>query len=80
VRTNIWAAWIAILVGILIIVIQSRRHPGLEESVYLPGRSPAERKATATLDSSAETETPGNDAAVTSNVTTEAPATSRKKK
>ncbi len=80
VRTNIWAAWIAILVGIIIIYVQNRRHPGLEESVYLPGRSPEERKAAATLDSPAETETPGNDAAVTSNVTTKAPATSRKKK
>ena len=80
VRTNIWAAWAAILVGILIIWWQNRRHPGLETSVYLPGRSPAERKAGTTLDSQSETETPGNDAAVTSNVATEASATSRKKK
>lgn len=39
IRTNIWAAYAAILLGIVIYIIQSRRHPGLEESVYLPGRS-----------------------------------------
>ena len=80
VRTNIWAAWAAIVVGLVIIWWQSRRHPGLEPSVYLPGRSPAERKAAKALDSSVETETTGNDAAVVSHVTDETPATSRKKK
>lgn len=38
IRTNIWAAWAAIVVGILIIAIQRRRHPGCEPGVYLPGR------------------------------------------
>ena len=80
VRTNIWAAWAAVVVGLVIIWWQSRRHPGLEPSVYLPGRSPADRQAAKALDSSAETETTGNDAAVASNSTTEPPATSRKKK
>lgn len=37
VRTNIWAAWAAIVIGVVIIVVQSRRHPGLEPSVYRPG-------------------------------------------
>ena len=80
VRTNIWAAWAAILIGLFIFWWQSRRHPGLESSVYLPGRSPAERQAAKALDSTTETEITGNDAAVASNVKTETPATSRKKK
>lgn len=38
VRTNVWAAFAAILVGLLILIIQGRRHPGREPSPYLPGR------------------------------------------
>jgi prolipoprotein diacylglyceryl transferase len=38
IRVNIWAAFGAIVVGIVIFAVQSRRHPGLEPSAYLPGR------------------------------------------
>lgn len=38
VRTNVWAAWAAILVGLVVIIVQSRRHPGLEPSPYVPGK------------------------------------------
>lgn len=38
VRTNVWAALAAILVGVVIFFVQRRRHPGGEPSVYLPGR------------------------------------------
>ncbi len=38
-RTNVWAALGAIVLGIVIFVVQSRRHPGLEPSVYMPGRN-----------------------------------------
>ena len=37
-RTNVLAALIAVLVGLILIIVQYRRHPGLETSVYLPGR------------------------------------------
>ena len=37
VRTNVWGAWVAILVGIIIFIVQTRRHPGLEISPYRPG-------------------------------------------
>ncbi len=37
-RTNVWAALIAIVLGIVIFRTQSRRHPGLEPSVYRPGK------------------------------------------
>ncbi|MEO7123707.1 MAG: prolipoprotein diacylglyceryl transferase [Lacisediminihabitans sp.] len=36
---NIWASFAAIILGILLIAIQTRRHPGLEPSPYVPGRS-----------------------------------------
>ncbi|MCU1475878.1 MAG: prolipoprotein diacylglyceryl transferase [Subtercola sp.] len=49
VRTNVWAAWLAILVGIVIIVVQRRRHPGLEKSAYVSGV--AWSPATAEVDS-----------------------------
>lgn len=37
IRTNVWAALLAIAVGIAIIIIQNRRHPGKELSVYVEG-------------------------------------------
>jgi prolipoprotein diacylglyceryl transferase len=40
-RINIWSAIVGIAVGLAIIVIQSRRHPGQEPSVYRPGRQPS---------------------------------------
>jgi prolipoprotein diacylglyceryl transferase len=40
-RVNIWSAIVGIALGLAIILIQSRRHPGLEDSVYKPGRAPA---------------------------------------
>ena len=39
-RTNIWAAYAAIILGVILFIVQSRRHPGREESIYLPGRGP----------------------------------------
>lgn len=39
-RINIWSAIIGVAVGLAIIVIQSRRHPGQEPTVYRPGRQP----------------------------------------
>lgn len=37
-RSNVWAAIIGIIVGLAILIVQSRRHPGLEPSPYQPGR------------------------------------------
>lgn len=39
-RINIWSAIFGILVGLAILIIQSRRHTGLEGSIYRPGREP----------------------------------------
>jgi prolipoprotein diacylglyceryl transferase len=40
-RINIWSAIAGIALGLAVVVIQSRRHPGLEDSVYKPGKAPA---------------------------------------
>ncbi len=37
-RTNVWAAVLGVLVGVAIIVVQSRRHTGDESSPYQAGR------------------------------------------
>jgi prolipoprotein diacylglyceryl transferase len=38
-RTNEFTALIAVLIGIIIIVVQHRRHVGVESSIYLSGRT-----------------------------------------
>jgi prolipoprotein diacylglyceryltransferase len=47
-RINIWSAILGVAVGLAIMVIQSRRHTGLEQSVYLPGKEPASKESPAT--------------------------------
>ncbi|MEX2441651.1 MAG: prolipoprotein diacylglyceryl transferase, partial [Pontimonas sp.] len=37
-RSNQWAALAAILLGVMIIIVQTKSHPGLEPSVYRPGK------------------------------------------
>lgn len=37
-RTNVWAAILGVILGIVVIAIQTRRHPGLEPSIYVPGK------------------------------------------
>jgi prolipoprotein diacylglyceryl transferase len=37
-RTNVWAAIFGVVVGLVIMIVQKRRHTGLEPSVYVPGR------------------------------------------
>ncbi|MBW8872240.1 MAG: prolipoprotein diacylglyceryl transferase [Leifsonia sp.] len=36
--TNVWAAFVAVVLGVIIFIVQSRRHTGLEPSPYRPGR------------------------------------------
>jgi prolipoprotein diacylglyceryl transferase len=38
IRSNVWGALAFILAGILIIAIQTKRHPGIEAGVYRPGK------------------------------------------
>lgn len=41
-RVNIWSALIGLTIGLLILVVQARRHPGAEPSIWAAGREPAE--------------------------------------
>lgn len=38
IRTNVWLAWVAVVVGVVVFAVQSRRHPGREPSLYRQGR------------------------------------------
>ena len=40
-RVNIWSALIGITIGAILFWVQTRRHPGLEPSIWLEGRDPA---------------------------------------
>ena len=54
-RVNVWSALIGIAVGLIIFLVQSRRHPGLEPSVFIPGREPAEEDQVETTTTAKET-------------------------
>ena len=70
IRSNVWGALAAIVVGLLILIIQTKSHPGIEPSVYRPGK---EWKPEDAVDSEQiySDEEPGDGAG-----TTPAPATS----
>lgn len=55
IRTNVWMAFLAIVVGVIVWVVQTRRHPGLEPSPWQPGREPGAEEG---VDSSRYTELP----------------------
>jgi prolipoprotein diacylglyceryl transferase len=38
IRTNVWAAILGVVIGLAILLVQKRRHPGYEPSPYVPGR------------------------------------------
>ena len=44
-RSNVWAAIIGVVLGLVIMVVQKRRHPGLEPSPYRPGREWVDKSA-----------------------------------
>ncbi|MBM7504878.1 prolipoprotein diacylglyceryl transferase [Agromyces aurantiacus] len=54
IRSNVWASFAAIVIGLVIILVQRRRHPGVEPSVYRPGRE--WKPADAEVDSDDNTE------------------------
>ena len=38
IRANVWASFAAVVVGVIIFLVQRRRHTGDEPSPYVPGR------------------------------------------
>nr|WP_245867045.1 prolipoprotein diacylglyceryl transferase [Diaminobutyricimonas aerilata] len=72
IRSNVWGAFLAIFIGVVILFVQSRRHPGREPGPYMPGREP-ERSAEVDSDDTYSEEDEIGDVAEES---TETPATS----
>ncbi|AYF99604.1 prolipoprotein diacylglyceryl transferase [Protaetiibacter intestinalis] len=72
IRSNVWAALGAILLGLIIIAVQSRRHPGVEPDAYQPGRRPESAAAVDSEDTYSDSDEPGDGASEV----TEAAATS----
>jgi prolipoprotein diacylglyceryl transferase len=77
-RSNVWAALLAVLLGVVIIAVQSRRHPGLEPSPYVAGREWVAPGAGVDFpDTYSDTDESGDGAASpTEALTTSGPATS----
>jgi prolipoprotein diacylglyceryl transferase len=77
-RSNVWAAIAAVVIGVVIILVQNRRHTGLEPSPYVAGREwVAPGTGVESDDTYSDTDEPGNDAASPSGtLITSEPATS----
>jgi len=66
VRTNVWGAFAAILVGIILFVVQTRRHPGVEPSPYVPGREWSPEGAVDSGETYSDVDDPDDDVSTTS--------------
>lgn len=62
VRVNVWAAWGAVLLGIIIVLVQRRRHHGAEPGPYVAGRGWTPEAGVDSEDVYTETDLAGNDA------------------
>ncbi len=68
-RSNVWGAIIAIIVGFVILIVQTRRHPGIEPSVYRPGREWVPTASKVDSDETySDTDDAGNDAVNSSEI------------
>jgi len=56
VRTNVYAALFAVLLGIVVFVVQTRRHRGKEPSAFAPGREPGSDRSVGSDDTYPETD------------------------
>jgi prolipoprotein diacylglyceryl transferase len=45
IRTNVWMSFFAIVLGVVVFVIASRRHTGTVPGPYVPGRAPSDRSS-----------------------------------
>ncbi|BDZ66492.1 prolipoprotein diacylglyceryl transferase [Agromyces mangrovi Wang et al. 2018] len=62
IRSNVWASFAAILIGVIILVVQTRRHTGQEPSPYVPGREWPGADAVDSDDTESDRDTIGDDA------------------
>ncbi len=63
IRSNVWGALAAILVGVILIVVQRRRHPGIERSIYRSGEQWTPPSEVDSEDIYTDTDELGDDAA-----------------
>jgi prolipoprotein diacylglyceryl transferase len=63
IRTNVWGAIAAILLGIILFIVQTRRHPGLEPSPYVPGREWEPEGAVDSAETYSDADEPDDDVA-----------------
>lgn len=62
IRSNVWAALAAVVLGIVIIWVQTRRHPGVEPDVYSEGRRPERAIVVHSEDTYSDSDEPGDGA------------------
>ena len=62
IRSNVWGALAAILLGIIIIAVQNRRHTGVEPSPYRPGREWVDPATVDSEDTYSDTDDESDDA------------------
>ncbi len=63
IRANVWAALGAVLLGVIIIAVQSRRHPGIEPAIYTSGKQWTPPAEVDSDDIYSDTDDEGDDAA-----------------
>lgn len=62
IRVNVWGAFAAIAVGIGILIVQSRKHPGIEPGPYVAGREWTPESAVDSDATYSDSDEPGNGA------------------
>lgn len=60
-RSNVWGAIGAVALGVILYLVQRRRHPGTEPGPYLPGRAP--EGAVDSVETYSDTDEPDDDVA-----------------
>ena len=76
IRVNVWGAWIAVVIGIVILIVQSRRHTGLEPSPYVAGREWSPEAGVDSQDVYTDSDDESNGALATTGATGSTDATS----
>jgi prolipoprotein diacylglyceryl transferase len=61
-RSNVWGAILAIVLGLVLIMVQRRNHPGREPGVYLPGREWQPDDAVESAETYSDSDEPGDTA------------------
>jgi prolipoprotein diacylglyceryl transferase len=75
IRSNVWGALAAIALGIVLYIVQSRRHPGVEPGPYMPGRAP--EGAVDSQETYSDTDDPDDDVAAAEKLATSGAGTKK---